>query len=96
VKTPTEQCDNGAANEDKPDVCRTDCHAPTCGDNILDSDEACDEGAEGTETCSDKCAIIETPGGGCCSASGGDASSFALAGGLGLLLLRRRRRRRRT
>jgi hypothetical protein len=92
VRTPTEQCDNGAMNRDKPDVCRTDCRLPTCGDNIVDSDEQCDEGADGTDRCSPECALLDD-GGGCCSANGGEAGSFALAGGLGLLLLRRRRRR---
>jgi hypothetical protein len=93
VKTPTEQCDNGAANQDKPDVCRTDCHVASCGDNILDTGEACDEGPEGNAACSDKCAIIEDAGTGCCSANGGEVGSLSLAGFVGLLLLRRRRRR---
>lgn len=93
VKTPTEQCDNGADNRDKPDVCRTDCRLPACGDTIVDADEACDAGSEGDDRCTPQCTIIEPIDGGCCSASGGQASSFLLAGGLGLLLVRRRRRR---
>jgi len=92
VRTPTEQCDNGAANQDKPGVCRTDCRLPTCGDNIVDMAEECDEGADGTTRCSDKCTIIDE-GGGCCSANGGEVGSLSLAGFVGLLLLRRRRRR---
>ena len=93
VKSITEQCDSGAANQDKADVCRTDCHVPTCGDNIIDTGEACDEGEAGTESCSDKCVVIDTDGGGCCSANGGEVGSLSLAGFVGLLLLRRRRRR---
>jgi hypothetical protein len=93
VKSPTEQCDTGAANADRPDVCRTDCHVPTCGDSIVDTGEACDDGPEGTESCSDKCALIDDGGGGCCSANGGQVGSFALASFVGMLMLRRRRRR---
>ncbi|HEX5058367.1 MAG TPA: hypothetical protein VFV99_03360 [Kofleriaceae bacterium] len=91
VRTPTEQCDNGAANQDKPDVCRTDCRLPTCGDSIVDMGEECDEGSDGTMRCTDKCTIIDE-GGGCCSANGGEVGSLSLAGLVGLLLLRRRRR----
>jgi len=91
IKTPTEQCDNGAANADAPDVCRTDCRIATCGDSIVDSMEECDDGEMGSETCDDKCMKIDN-GGGCCSAGGG-AGSVVLSGLLGLLLLRRRKRR---
>ncbi len=94
VKTITEGCDDGVANADKPDTCRTDCRSPMCGDYIVDTGEACDEGEEGTLTCSKKCEIIEPTDGGCCSASGGEAGSLTLAGCVGLLLVRRRRRRR--
>jgi len=39
-----EDCDDGAGNANLPDTCRTDCSAPRCGDNIVDSDEVCDDG----------------------------------------------------
>ena len=92
VKTPTEQCDNGASNADAPDVCRTDCRIPTCGDSIVDAVEECDDGETGSETCSDKCMPIDN-GGGCCSAGGG-SGSIALGGCVAMLLLRRRRKAR--
>ncbi len=42
----TEACDDGANNSDtQPDACRTDCSQPTCGDNVIDSGEQCDDGA---------------------------------------------------
>jgi hypothetical protein len=91
VKTATEQCDTGVDNQDKPDVCRTDCRLPTCGDLILDSKEQCDEGPDGTDTCSMKCEIIDIGDTGCCSSSGG-TGSLVLGGVAGMLLLRRRRR----
>jgi cysteine-rich repeat protein len=39
-----ETCDDGAANADAPNRCRTDCSAPRCGDGIIDSGEGCDDG----------------------------------------------------
>lgn len=39
-----EQCDEGDANADLPDRCRADCQLPRCGDGIVDSGEACDDG----------------------------------------------------
>ena len=38
-----EECDDGEANADSPDTCRTDCTLPFCGDGIGDSDEECDD-----------------------------------------------------
>jgi uncharacterized protein (TIGR03382 family) len=92
VKTPTEQCDTGAAVADQPDMCRTDCRLPRCGDHIVDTGEECDEGPEGDAVCSPQCVTIEAIGG-CCSSSGG-SGSLALGGLLGAFVLRRRRRRR--
>lgn len=38
-----EQCDNGGSNSDTaPDACRTDCVNPICGDDVVDTGEACD------------------------------------------------------
>lgn len=91
VKTVTESCDEGSANADLPDHCRTYCKAPACGDNIIDTGEECDEGGP-TATCSDKCKNITVAPAGCCSASGGGAGSLVL--GIGVLALFRRRQRR--
>jgi hypothetical protein len=90
IKTSSEQCDNGPANADLPDVCRTDCRLPTCGDFITDSDEECDDGSAGSPECSNKCAAISLDTGGCCS-TGGGRGSVVLSLLLGTLLLRRRR-----
>ena len=90
VKTPTEQCDNGADNKDAPNLCHTDCRLPTCGDLYLDTGEQCDEGGA-TDNCSSKCEIIEPIDSGCCSTSGG-AGSLALSGLVGMFLFRRRRK----
>jgi uncharacterized protein (TIGR03382 family) len=94
IVDPYEQCDNGAANADQPDLCRTDCKMPACGDGIVDTGEQCDDGITGSETCSPKCLRLDpNVSGGCCSASGG-ASSITLAAGVLALLVRRRRRSR--
>ena len=44
-----EECDDGGANSDtKPNVCRTNCKLPSCGDNVIDDAEPyredCDDG----------------------------------------------------
>jgi cysteine-rich repeat protein len=40
-----EECDNGSLNNDfQPDACRTNCLNASCGDNIIDSLEECDDG----------------------------------------------------
>jgi cysteine-rich repeat protein len=39
-----EECDDGAANADVPDACRTGCLSPGCGDLIVDTGEECDDG----------------------------------------------------
>ena len=39
-----EECDEGLANADVPDTCRTNCKLPDCGDGILDAGEECDDG----------------------------------------------------
>lgn len=93
VRTPTEGCDEGAANADRPNMCRSYCLRPACGDRIVDTGEECDHG-DGDASCSDACKELELPTlGGCCSTGGGSAGSMALGGLVGALVLRRRRRR---
>lgn len=91
IKTTTESCDDGPANADLPNTCRTYCKLPTCGDNIVDVGEECDEGAA-TETCSATCKLLTIDTGGC-SAAGGGRGSLALGLGVALFATRRRRRR---
>src|SRR6185369_9055160 len=57
-----EQCDDGASNSDvTPDACRTDCRLPTCGDDVVDTGETCDDGNRTPcDGCSDFC--ISEPG----------------------------------
>jgi hypothetical protein len=92
-----EECDDGAANEDVPDKCRTYCKLPTCGDGIVDTNEQCDDGALGSKKCTAKCKIIPpAPGAGCCSADGG-GGSIAMGGfAFAFLFVRRRRSSRRS
>ncbi len=52
---PDEQCDDGAANADIADACRTDCTLPACGDAITDSGEQCDGGAANSDVDADAC-----------------------------------------
>lgn len=40
-----EECDDGAANADSADACRTNCKTPACGDGIIDTGEECDNGS---------------------------------------------------
>ncbi|MBI5487758.1 MAG: hypothetical protein HY905_10535 [Deltaproteobacteria bacterium] len=40
-----EQCDDGGGNSDTaPDACRTNCLPSRCGDGVVDTSEACDDG----------------------------------------------------
>ncbi len=49
---PPEECDDGQANADMADTCRTTCKNPACGDNIQDGGEACDDGNDSdTDAC---------------------------------------------
>ncbi len=55
VKEPSEECDNGATNSNTtPDACRTNCHKPSCGDNVADTGETCDGTDAGTSGCAPK------------------------------------------
>lgn len=60
---PGEECDNGRANGDGPNVaCRTNCSRLRCGDGIVDATEECDDGNRfGGDGCSRLCAR-EVPG----------------------------------
>ena len=55
----SEECDEGAANSDTaPDTCRTTCESPSCGDAVIDSGEACDDGnLRSDDGCSPGCAV---------------------------------------
>ena len=45
IEEGTEECDLGTANDDNvPDACRTDCRNAHCGDGVLDTTEAGDDG----------------------------------------------------
>ena len=61
-----EQCDLGADNSDtQADACRTDCTLPSCGDEVKDSGELCDDGNHlSGDGCSDDCQHIEVCGNG--------------------------------
>ncbi len=92
IRTATEECDDGAANADLPNQCRTYCRHATCGDSILDDGEECDDGATGSPTCTMKCALIPNDDAGCCSSSRGAPTALLSGLALGLAGLRRRRR----
>lgn len=56
--TCNEECDDGIANADAADACRTDCRLPRCGDGITDATEQCDDGNfVGCDGCSPSCRI---------------------------------------
>ena len=90
VVTANEQCDNGSANFDLPNQCRTDCRVPACGDGIVDNGEQCDDGSAGSPDCTTMCKQTAPLGGGCCSTGGGQGS-LVLALFVGGALIRRRR-----
>ncbi len=100
VRSPAEQCDNGAANADVPDTCRTTCRVAYCGDGIADVNEVCDDGNDDeADDCDTDCQVILPPDpidpGGCCSTAREPRAALAPLGlGLGLLALVGRRRRR--
>ncbi len=50
-----EECDDGPANANAPNHCRTDCKKPSCGDGIIDDQagEECDGSAASATTCLD-------------------------------------------
>lgn len=52
-----EDCDDGRLNSDTtPNSCRTTCEAPSCGDGVTDSSEACDDGNDiENDDCTSSC-----------------------------------------
>ncbi|HUQ06663.1 MAG TPA: DUF4215 domain-containing protein [Kofleriaceae bacterium] len=101
-RSPSEQCDQGAANADEPDsACRTTCRIAYCGDGIVDSNEPCDDGNDDdSDACNTSCIGNPEPDpyepAGCCSTGTGARTAFApfALGFAGLLGMRLRRRRR--
>jgi MYXO-CTERM domain-containing protein len=101
-----EVCDDGAGNSDTaPDACRTDCQVAVCGDGVVDTGEACDDGnSDDDDDCLSDCTLPGTDGGlspggcGCRMGVGGSAGGLPLAPLMfallmaGLILRRRRRR----
>jgi cysteine-rich repeat protein len=60
-----EECDNGSANGDKPDGCRSDCRRARCGDHVVDTGEVCDDGNNSNgDGCSADCKSNESCGNG--------------------------------
>ncbi|MEM1416786.1 MAG: DUF4215 domain-containing protein, partial [Myxococcota bacterium] len=51
----SEECDDGDANAELPDLCRPTCELPACGDGIVDSGEACDRGEMNSDGATDGC-----------------------------------------
>ena len=53
-----EECDDGLANADVPDACRTNCKLPACTDGIKDSGEECDDGnTNNADSCTNACKV---------------------------------------
>ncbi len=75
-----EICDDG--NNLSGDGCSADCHSnETCGNSILDPNEACDEGGQDTTDCDSDCTVpecgdghVNTQAGETCDASGRDTA----------------------
>ena len=59
-----EECDDGLANSDhEPDLCRTNCQNPSCGDAVRDTNEECDDGNhDDGDGCSANCLSTEVCG----------------------------------
>lgn len=51
-----EECDDGPNNDDqRSNACRTNCHAPHCGDDTVDDGEECDDGTRNSDTAPNAC-----------------------------------------
>jgi cysteine-rich repeat protein len=89
-----EQCDDGAANADVADACRSICRAPDCGDGILDRSEQCDDGNRlGGDTCTPRCVHSDFEDHCECSSRRPHPGALIPLGLAVLFLLRRRRPR---
>ena len=98
VKAALEQCDDGDANADAADRCRTNCRFATCGDGVVDTVEACDDGnQDDRDDCNGLCEVVVAPAtelaGGCSTGGGGGMAGVASGLALALLVTRRRQRR---
>jgi len=98
VKAALEQCDDGDANADAADRCRTNCRFATCGDGVVDTVEACDDGnQDDRDDCNGLCEVVVAPAtelaGGCSTGGGGGLAGVASGLALALLVTRRRQRR---
>ena len=90
VREGAEQCDDGAANANTPNACRTNCTTPVCGDLIVDNaapyNEECDDGNDDdTDGCTSSCliavALICDPCTANAECGGGQNACVALGGG---------------
>lgn len=93
ITSSTEQCDDGMANADAPDKCRTRCRLPACGDRIVDDAEQCDAGPDGSADCSSECKTVAAASGGCRAVDETGTGVWSLGGLSALFLMVRRRRR---
>jgi len=97
INSPDEDCDDGAGNSDtEPDACRSDCQVAVCGDGVVDTGEACDDGNDDEgDDCLADCTLADggvSPGGcGCRSGTGSTPAAPVLWGLLLLVLVLRRR-----
>lgn len=77
-----EECDQGSSNSDSlRNGCRTTCRVAFCGDGVVDSNEACDDGNQlAGDGCSKSCSIDEVMSG---ANQGGGGSASATEGSAG-------------
>ncbi|HXJ34712.1 MAG TPA: di-heme oxidoredictase family protein [Candidatus Eisenbacteria bacterium] len=75
-----EECDDGAANGNTPDGCRTDCRLAHCGDGVVDADEQCDDGNDtACDGCDADCLVEPVPPAVCAPVPMATASAADLA-----------------
>ena len=62
VQLDEEECDNGLTHNSntQPDACRTTCLLPRCGDDVIDTNESCDDGNTlNSDGCGASCEVEE-------------------------------------